>query len=95
VAFSPQEHSWYSFLLEAESTPRPQCGWKDYVNEKFQMTPLGIKPATFWLIAQCLNQMHRLPHLIYIRFENASETVTDAFPKIQKHYPVPISMNSD
>jgi len=25
-----------SFLLEVESTPGPQCGWKDYVNEKFQ-----------------------------------------------------------
>jgi hypothetical protein len=27
--FTPQEHSWYSFLLEAESTPGTQCGWKD------------------------------------------------------------------
>jgi len=26
----------YSFLLEAESTPGPKCGWKDYVDEKFQ-----------------------------------------------------------
>ena len=24
------KYSWYSFLLEAE------CGWKDYVNEKYQ-----------------------------------------------------------
>jgi hypothetical protein len=31
-----RKYSWYSFLLEAESTPRPQCGRKDYVNEKFQ-----------------------------------------------------------
>jgi hypothetical protein len=23
----PQEDSWYSFLLEAESTPGPRCGW--------------------------------------------------------------------
>jgi hypothetical protein len=30
--FTSQEDSWYSFLLEAESTPGPQCGWKDYVN---------------------------------------------------------------
>jgi hypothetical protein len=28
----PQKYSWYSFLLEAESTPWPQCGWKNYVN---------------------------------------------------------------
>jgi hypothetical protein len=26
--FTPQEDSWYSFLLEAESTPGPYCGWK-------------------------------------------------------------------
>ena len=32
----PREYSWYSFLLEAESTPGPQCGRKDYVNAKFQ-----------------------------------------------------------
>jgi hypothetical protein len=25
----PQEDSWYSFLLEAVSTPGPYCGWKD------------------------------------------------------------------
>jgi len=32
----PRKYSWYSFLLEAESVPGPQCGRKDYVNEKFQ-----------------------------------------------------------
>jgi hypothetical protein len=36
AAFTPRKYSWYSFLLEDESTPRPQCGRKDYVNEKFQ-----------------------------------------------------------
>jgi hypothetical protein len=29
VALQPQEDSWYSFLLEAESTPGSQCGWKN------------------------------------------------------------------
>jgi hypothetical protein len=33
-AFTPRKYSWYSFLLEAESTPGPQCNRKDYVNEK-------------------------------------------------------------
>ena len=28
---------WYSFLLEAESAPRPKCGRKDYVNERSQL----------------------------------------------------------
>jgi len=32
-----QTRSWYSFLLEAESTSRPQCGRQDCVNEKFQL----------------------------------------------------------
>jgi hypothetical protein len=31
----PQKYSWYSFLLEAESTPAPYCGRKDYVNDTF------------------------------------------------------------
>jgi hypothetical protein len=30
-----RKYSWYSFLLEAASTPEPLRGWKDYVNEKF------------------------------------------------------------
>ena len=38
----PTKYSWYSFLSEAESTPAPQCGRKDYVNEEF---PSGIEPA--------------------------------------------------
>ena len=31
-----RKYSWYSFLLEAKSTPGPQSGQKDYVNEKFK-----------------------------------------------------------
>jgi len=31
----PRKYPWYSFLLKAKSTPGPQCGQKDYVNEKF------------------------------------------------------------
>jgi hypothetical protein len=29
AALYPQEDSWYSFLLEAESTSGLLCGWKD------------------------------------------------------------------
>jgi len=35
----PRKYSWYSFLLEVQSTPGPQCGRKDYVNETFQSNP--------------------------------------------------------
>ena len=34
--YPARKYSWYSFLLEAGSIPGPQCGRKDYVNEKFQ-----------------------------------------------------------
>ena len=29
----PRKYTWYSFLLEAELTPGPQCDWKDYVTD--------------------------------------------------------------
>ena len=40
----PRKYSWYSFLLEAESTPGPQCGRKDHVNEEFQWHHRGSNP---------------------------------------------------
>jgi hypothetical protein len=48
----PRKYSWYSFLLEAESTPGPQCGRKGYVNEKPPIIPSGIEPVTFRLVAK-------------------------------------------
>jgi hypothetical protein len=30
------KYSWFSFVLEDESTPGPWCGQNDYINEKFQ-----------------------------------------------------------
>ena len=34
--FTPRKYSWYSFLLEAESTPGSECDRKDYIHEKYQ-----------------------------------------------------------
>jgi hypothetical protein len=43
----PRKYSWYSFLLEAESTPGTWCGRKD-VNEKFQWhyRESNLRPAS-------------------------------------------------
>ena len=47
--------SWYSFLLEAESTPGPQCGRNDYVSENFQWhnRESNPRPSGLW--------RHRVP----------------------------------
>ena len=34
----PRKYSWYSFLLETESSPGPQGGRKDYINENYSDT---------------------------------------------------------
>ena len=48
----PRKYSWYSFLLEAESTPGTQCDRKDFMSMKNPLTPAGIEPATFRFVAQ-------------------------------------------
>jgi len=39
----PRKYSWYSFLLEDESTGEAYCDRNDYVNDKIPMTPSGIE----------------------------------------------------
>ena len=52
AAFTHRKNSWYSFLLEAESTPGPYCDRKDFMSMKNPLTPAGIEPATFPFVAQ-------------------------------------------
>jgi len=40
----PSWNSWYSFPLQADSTPGPKCIRKDYVNETFQWHRRELNP---------------------------------------------------
>jgi hypothetical protein len=50
----PQEDSWYSFVLEAESTTGPptvRLEGLGQLKKKNSVTSSGLEPATFWLVA--------------------------------------------
>ena len=57
-----RKYPWYSVLLEAEST-LGAIMWLEWLCQwKILLTPSGIKPATFQLVAQCLNELcHCVP----------------------------------
>jgi len=55
LLFKSWKYSWYSFLLEVESTPGPECDRKDFMSMKITMTPSEIEPVTFRFVTQHLN----------------------------------------
>jgi hypothetical protein len=57
AALYPQEDSWYSFLLEAESTPRAIVRLEGLGQFKNPMTLSGFEPATFRLVAYPLERL--------------------------------------
>ena len=48
----PQEYSWYSFSLWAESTPGAMVWSEGNMSLKNPVTPPGIDPGTVRLVAQ-------------------------------------------
>ena len=77
AAFTPKKYSWYSFLLEAESTPGQQYDRKDFMSMKNPLTPAGIEPATFrFVAAQHLNHCATaVPRFILLEPENDETSV--------------------
>jgi hypothetical protein len=71
----PRKYSWYSFLLEAESTARrlEVCQWK------IPIIPSGIEPATFRLVAVRNQLRHCFPPQ-HIRTKCIFAVIEEIFP---------------
>jgi hypothetical protein len=48
----PTKYSWYSFLLDTESKPKAIVPPEGFCQWKFLVTPAGVEPDTFRLVAR-------------------------------------------
>jgi hypothetical protein len=70
AALYPQEDSWYSYLLHAESTLRVIVCLEGLSQSKNSVTSWGIETATFRLVVKCLNK-HNLRYYVNINLEES------------------------
>jgi hypothetical protein len=65
AAFTPQKIFLVLFSVSSWVEPRAIVRPEVLFQWKIPMTPLGIEPATFWFVVQCLNHLcHRVPHIV-------------------------------
>ena len=62
--FTPRKYSWVLIFVKGRVGPRNLVQPEGLGQWKITVTPLRIDPASFWLVAQFLNQLHPIPFRI-------------------------------